>query len=303
MSEAKNRTRASWVFLSIALIFVISRASSAFELRTGVPSAVGTELPANLQEATEVWLKHGDAETLAESNLHMLPGLAAAWLRGLDLSRVDSEALAEVAISSMSQTLVRELQSSLDYTRPELGVLLNRPVMERAQEQCPGAMSSSLHRVCDDDWLLASKRDILAELYELIETEVEFAAEIRLGDSDLGLEASNALCRVLVGDFTMYEDTLSKVMSYELGSRQHSLGIMAISCAYPELSSPYLLDLVTSENTGNSMVIAAFELARTSSYDASSRSKVRAAISAAFEWADPQQSAALSVADQIVGGW
>jgi hypothetical protein len=136
----------------------------------------------------------------------------------------------------------------------------------------------------------------------LISTEVGFAAEVRLGDSDLGLEAANALCGVMSGDLAGYGEAKGRVSSIEVGTRQHSLGVMALSCAYPELSRPFLLELVGSDGSGDAVVISILELARNISHRGGSYLEISAQVDSALRWATPQQAAVLHVAEQIVGG-
>ncbi len=297
--KARSQVFFSWLSLLLALVFGVSKASGALALNTNVPSSLGTDLPANIQDATEGWLRNGDADSLSRSRIHTMTGLAAAWLRGVDLSKTNSEALAEVSASSNSQLLISELQVSQLYSRVELGVLISPAVLGRVRQLCPES-PVSLTRICDDEWLRASKQALRTHLFDLTETAVEFAAEVRLGDSDLGLEAANALCGLMSGDVAFYEEAYERVTASDLGTRQHSLGVMALSCAYPERSRSYLLDLVGSRISGDAMVIAALELARVYSHYGGDNLGLGTHINSAIEWATPQQAAALSVAAQIL---
>ena len=291
----------AWLFLIVVLGLSAVKTSGHFALKQGVSSSVGTEFPADFREATERWLRAGDAETLFRARLHTLSGLAAIWLRGIDMTQANPDAMSEVVVSSKSQTLIQELLESQRYSRTELGALLAPELSEMVLNQCPVA-EQSLVRICREGWLAESRQFLVENLFELLATEVDFAAEVRLGDRDLGLEASDALCALMIGDLETYEFAQGVVSSLETGTRQHSLGLMALSCAYPELSMPYLLELVGSEGAGDEAVIAILELARVVSHRSGSFIEVSHQFDVAIESATPTQAAVFSVARQILEG-
>ena len=291
----------AWLFLIVVLGGSTVKTSGHFALKQGVSSSVGTEFPADFREATERWLRAGDAETLFSARLHTMSGLAAIWLRSVDMAQVNHDAMSEVVVSSKSQTLIQELLESQVYSRTELGALLAPELSEVVRNQCPVA-EQSLARICREGWLAESRQVLVENLFELLSTEVDFAAEVRLGDRDLGLEASDALCDLMIGDLETYEFAQGVVSSLETGTRQHSLGLMALSCAYPEQSMPYLLELVGSEDAGDEAVIAILELARVVSHRSGSFIEVSSQFDVAIESATPTQAAVFSVARQILEG-
>lgn len=226
------------------LLVGLLRANGELELPRDVPEVVGVELPVEVRDAEASLLSRGEASAFEGVPLGSIPALAVAWRESVDGARLSPRGASWLAGAGQSPLLLRALEERTGLSRERAGLVLAPTLAEVAE---PPPSPDERQRVLD-------------ALHEMLATEVGFAAEVRLGDSDLALEASNALCRAAGGNDEAFQRLRAVVANDGAAERERAIALMTLSCGWSQRAHEPLREALSGG--GNLSLVAALELAR-----------------------------------------